>query len=258
MRVKENAVFEALQRADGYLGENEAQLTGVDLTTARKRLDDIISSFTVHALDQDVGNRTARGETAKQQQLRTKLRRDLLRPIAVIARRNLSNTPEFTALQMPKPSAIGSAFIASVKGMANAATIHKDTLVEQGLPSTFLDSLTAGIASLEASIGDREKSRNQRVLATKGLNVEEKNGRALLRVLDSQVQQAVGTNEPLVRAWQAARLIRRRTGPVNDAAPAPATTSGTTPATVSGATVVTAVAPAAHLVNETTPAVAAA
>jgi hypothetical protein len=65
-----------------------ALLTGVDLTAARKRLDDVLTSFTDHALDQDVGMRGAKGETTKQRQLRLTLRQELMEPIASIARRN--------------------------------------------------------------------------------------------------------------------------------------------------------------------------
>lgn len=50
-----------------------------------------------------------------------------MEPIALIARKNLRSTPEFAALQMPKPSARGEAFLASVSAMADAAALHKDT-----------------------------------------------------------------------------------------------------------------------------------
>lgn len=253
MRDRQNAILDALQRTQRYLDENSAFLTGVDFTAARKRLDDVEATFSTHALDQDVGDRGAKGETAKQRQLRLKLRLEQMEPIAVIARRNLRSVPEFKALQMPKQAVRGQAFIASARGMADAATIHKDTLIAHGLPSTFLDDLKAGIAKLATSQSDREKSRTQRVGATKGLTVEALNGQTVLSVLDALVQQALGgDNESLLRKWQSVRLVRRSTANTAAAAtPAatPAPAAATTPAPTASTTV-----PA----NDSTPAVATA
>jgi hypothetical protein len=233
MRKRQNAVLEALLRALQFLIENAALLTGVDFSAARQRLDAVIASFTTHAFDQDVGVRGAKGETAKQRQLRVKLRQQQMEPIALIARRNLRDVPEFAALQMPKPSVKGQAFLASASGMADAATIHHETLVAHGLPATFLDDFKAGVAKLASSLTNRDNSRSRRVGATKGLAVEEKNGRVVLSILDALVEQAVGSNQSLLRAWQAARLIHRGTGVTGGSAatpaPAPSTTSQAVP-----------------------------
>ena len=76
MRAGQNAVLSALQRADGFIEENLAQLTTtVDLTGARRRLEDIVASFAGHAFDQNANDRDAKGETAKQQQLQLTLTR---------------------------------------------------------------------------------------------------------------------------------------------------------------------------------------
>jgi hypothetical protein len=229
MLNRQNAVFDALRRAQRFFDDNGVLFAAVDLAVARHRLDDVVASVTTHAFEQDVGSRGAKGETAKQRQLRVKLRREQMRPIAVVARRNLKSTPEFAALQLPKATLKGHAFVASANGMADAATIHKDTLLANGLPSTFLDAFKAGVAKLESSLGNRDSSQRRRLTATTGLSVEESNGRAVLSVLDAIVEQALADNEPALRAWQAARHIRRRTGAVNSA---PATTTpvgGTAP-----------------------------
>jgi hypothetical protein len=235
MKDKEDAVFDALIRAKPFLDENAALFTGADLTAARKRLDDVIASFSANAVDQNVGIRGAKGETAKQQQLRLKLRTEQMKPIATIARHNLRAVPEFKALQMPSKSVRGQAFIASAKGMSEAATIHKDTLVGHGLPPTFLDDLNTGIANLVTSQSDREKSRTLRIGATKALSLEEKNGQTVLSVLDALVQQALGgSNDALLRKWQSVRLVRRRTANVNTPATMP-TSGGTTAPAPTGA-----------------------
>ena len=278
MKFQENAVLDALQRAGPFLDENAEALSGADFTAARKRLTEVVTSFSTHALNQDVGTRGSIGETAKQRQLRFNLRTQQMEPIAVIARHNLQSVPEFKALQMPRQSVRGQAFIASARGMADAATVHKDTLVAHGLPATHLDDLRAGIVKLEASISDRDKGRAQRAGATKGLAVEEKNGQTVLSVLDSLVKQALdGENESLLRKWQSVRRVRRRavnststpapatqptpattSQPAPATQPTPATTSQPTPAT--GAPTPTAVSTSTSTVppvNESSPAAAA-
>lgn len=70
-----------------FLDEYAAVLAAlVDLTAARKRLDGVVASFTDHAYSQDAGDRGAKGETAKQRQLRVNLRGQQMAPIALIAR----------------------------------------------------------------------------------------------------------------------------------------------------------------------------
>ncbi|MFL5613872.1 MAG: hypothetical protein ACJ796_09465 [Gemmatimonadaceae bacterium] len=219
MRQSQNAVLAALRRAHDFLLENAALLAVLlDLTGALRRLAKVLESFTAHAYDQDFGDRGAKGETAKQRQLRVSLRRHQMEPIAVIARGNLRKVPEFAALQMPKQWVRGQALIASANAMIDAAAKHHDMLIEQGLSSNFIDEFKEAVEKLASSMGERERSRTRRTSATKGLDVEEKNARMILNVLDAHLERVLVDNEPLLRGWQGARLIRRQPG--GPAAPA--------------------------------------
>ena len=257
MRDRQNAVLDALQRSQRFLDQNATLLTSVDLTAALKRLDDVVKSFAGHAFDQDVGDRGAKGESAKQLQLRIKLRREQMEPIAFIARRNLRNVPEFKSLQMPKLAVQGPAFLVSARGMADAAKIHHDTLVGHGLPATFLDDFETGISKLESSANDREKSVSRRIGATKGLDLEEKSASTVLTVLNALVQQALRDNESLLRVWQAARHVRRSTANTTAAAaktePAPVSAASTPAGAAASASPVVTPVP----VSESAPAAAA-
>jgi len=116
--------------------------------------------------------------------------------IAVIARRNLRSVPEFKARPMPRESVRGRAFIASARGVADSAAVHKDTLVAHRVAATHLDDLESSIVKLEMSIRDREKGRAERACAAKGRAVEEKNARTVSSVLDTLVEEALaGENE---------------------------------------------------------------
>jgi hypothetical protein len=96
--------------------------------------------------------------------------------------------------------------------MAAAAAIHKDTLIERGLPADFLDQFHNSLTELEASVSDWEKSRTRRIGATKGLAAQEKEARSVLKVLDSLMNRALRGNDVLLGAWAGARAIHRRPG----------------------------------------------
>lgn len=213
MKRREDAVQAALLRAQRFLTENAAQLASVvDLSAARRRLDDVIASFTTHAVEQDGNMRSAKGETGKQRQLRLKLRKEQMAPIAEIARRNLRTTPEFKALQMPPRSYKGGAFIASATAMANAARTQMDALMERGLPGDFLDQFEASLTKLQQSVSDRSQNRALRRGATKGLAFQTQEGRSVLKVLDAIVGRALSGSDALLASWASARLIQRRSG----------------------------------------------
>jgi hypothetical protein len=55
---------------------------------------------------------------------------------------------DFKELQMPRQTTVGQAFIASAKGIGDSAAIHKDTLIERGLPADFLDQFQTALAKL--------------------------------------------------------------------------------------------------------------
>ena len=243
MLTRQDAILAAARSARRFLADNQAALASVDLTAACKRLDDVITSFTTHAYEQDLNHRSAKGETEKQRQLRLTLRSQQMAPIAEVARRNLSRVPEFKALQLPPRSAKGEAFLASAKAMADAASKYKDALLERGLPGDFLDQFEALLAAFASSVADREQNRIRRMGATKGLAFEDQEARSVLKVLDALVHRAIGDNATLLGTWGGARKIYYRsgavtktTGPTTQAAPTDAPASSTsTAATVAPA-----------------------
>lgn len=236
MRIRQNAVLAALLAVQRFLIEYATRLMSVvDLSTASKRLDEVIASFTTHAVSQDANKRSAKSETEKQHQLRVKLRTQQMKPISEIARRDLRSVPEFAALQMPPRSAKGEAFVASATAMANAAAIQKDALFARGLPADFLDQFQTLLTTFKASVRDRSQNLNERKGATKGLAAKEQDGQSVLNVLDALVSRALAGDDALLAVWEGARTIHRHrasaTSTVTAPTPAPAgqSTAATTP-----------------------------
>ena len=244
MRSQQNFVQAALLRSQRFLTDNATRLSNtVDLTVARQRLDAVIASFSTHAITQDASNRSAKGETEKQHQLRVKLRTEGMQPIADVARRNLKTVPEFKELHMPRRSAKGGAFIASAQAMLDAASIHKDALLERGLPADFLEHFEDSLTKLQTSMSDRDKHKDDRKGATKGLAVQEQEGRNALQVLDASVRRALSGNAALLGTWQSARSIQRGKATATTGSTAQPT-STTAPASTAATPIIAAPSPA--------------
>lgn len=201
-----NALSEAAERAQLFLHLNAELLTAVDFTTARHWLDDVVTSFTEHATDQEDGDHLAQEETAKQRHLCRKLGQEPMAAIAVLVRWKLRSVPEFEALQMPKRSLGGQEFIAGARSMADAVAIYRDTFVAHGLPATFLDEFQSVLAVLAESLRERELNRTNLLRATRGIA----SPRATpVRCCGCSTRSCIerGDNESLLRGWQAARQV---------------------------------------------------
>ncbi len=132
-----------------------------------------------------------------------------MRPIAAIARRQLRGVPEFEALQMPQGNLGVLKLVAKAGGMADAATPHAQVLMDGGLEESFLTDLRTAATALSDSRTGRDGHLRTRVGSTKGLSEQEKNGRTILKVLDSKVRQKLGANEQLLAEWNMAKQVRR-------------------------------------------------
>src|SRR5690348_5107355 len=127
MLDRQDAVFDAAQRAQHFLDLNNAILSGADFMAARHWLDDVVRSFTEGAEEQGVSGLLAQEETAKQRRLRQKIRLELMAPIGVVARWTLRGVPEFGWLDTPKRPLHEQEFITHARCMADAAALYCDT-----------------------------------------------------------------------------------------------------------------------------------
>jgi hypothetical protein len=229
MHFLQELILEALRRIQRFLDDNDATLGAVNQSSARKRLDDTVTQIGSHAVAQVAGRRGSEGETAKQRALRESLRKDHMRPVAVIAGQNLREQPEFKLLRMPPWNVRGARLTAAANDMANAAEKFTDLFVQEGLPSDFVVQLRTAANELDQSIDARGQSRGVRAGATEGLKAESKRARGLIRVLDSLVRPKLGTNDELLRQWQVASHVQRAR---TTQSTTPAAGTSTTPAPV--------------------------
>lgn len=211
MRNEQNAVLASLARAQQFLDANSAVLDAVNKST-RKQLDDVATQLSDLSIAQDSGARGSKGETARQRALRLALRRNYMSPVAELAKLKLRDVPEFAALMLPSANATPQRSVAAAYAMADAATAHAQTLIDNGLPTTFADDLRTAAAAVTESIAGRSKHQGRRTGATAGLASEEKRGRAILRVLNALIMAHIGSDPQLLAEWTVAKAVRKKPG----------------------------------------------
>jgi hypothetical protein len=140
-------------------------------------------------------------------------------PIAELAKYKLRDVPEFAALMLPPTNVTTQSAVAAAYAMADAASAHAQTFIDNGLAATFVDDIRTAAAAVSASIVDRGKQQGRRTGATAGLAAGEKRGRAFLRVLSALVVAHIANDAALMAEWMAARVVRRKPGPAAGSQP---------------------------------------
>ncbi|HTE44985.1 MAG TPA: hypothetical protein VK636_07060 [Gemmatimonadaceae bacterium] len=212
MRYQQNAVLTSLRRAQQFLDANAGVLGDVN-KSARVELDEVVAQLTTLSVAQDGGARGSKGETSRQHALRVALRRKHMTPIAQVAKYKLQAVPEFAALTLPPSTVSAQSDVAAAQAMADAASVHAQTFIDSGLPSTFLVDIRAAAAAVNDSILGRSTHQTRRNGATAGLAATEKRGRSMLKVLTALVMAHVGDDAQLSREWASAKKIQRKPGP---------------------------------------------
>lgn len=211
MKYRQGRVLEALRSVQVFLDTHGEALDAINASGARKHVDEIVAELQAQAVQQDGGRRKVLGETAKQRELRLAVRQ-AMRPLAEVAGASLREAPEFAEFRMPAARVRGMAMVAAAHAMANAAMGYTEVFIEAGLPAGFIEQLRTASERLAASYDQRRASHTVSVGATQGLVNAERRGRRALRILDTLVVPALGTDDGLLRAWRSARLIQAKPG----------------------------------------------
>src|SRR6185437_2751706 len=90
-----------LTRVQRFLDDNNAALEDINTSGYRAILDDAVTNLSAHAINQTGSQRKSIAETAKERVLRNNLKLNHMRRIAMVARAQLRQVPEFAALKMP-------------------------------------------------------------------------------------------------------------------------------------------------------------
>jgi hypothetical protein len=254
MLKSQGTLVDTLRGMQRFLDDN-AIAVGPGLDVARGTLDTTVAVIESHFVQQDAGGRNALGSTQKLEALKTALRFDRMRPIAEIAKRKLSEVPEFKALALPRQGGTTKRLIVAAQAMAAAAAPYASTFIELGLPTDFLSQLQALVDELSQTVGARQQNKSLRTGATAGLAASVTEGHSIIKLMDSLVRPRIRSNPVLLTNWLSTIRFNRtakNTVPAvstTGSASAPSTTSTTSTPTPAAATAAPAtaapVAPAA-------------
>ena len=121
MKTHQVAVLETLSAVQTFLDEKKADIAPINESGTRKVLDDVAVQLTAQSLDQEAGQNSSIGETARQTKLRRELREHFMAPISAVVKTVLPQAPELTAYAVPSAKASTMRLIASAGVMADAA-----------------------------------------------------------------------------------------------------------------------------------------
>jgi hypothetical protein len=214
VKQRQGSTLAALQRVQEFLDGNGTTFASVNKSSARRALDDTVGQTDTHVADQGGGALAARGERARQRQLRQALRKYHMRPIAMAALLKLRDVPEVVALTMPTSNMSRANLAQAATAMAEAAKAHEAVLIEAGLPDDFIAQLIAATAAFAASLTTVTAGLRRRVGATSGLGGQDRRGRYVIRILDAAVLPIIGTDDKLLAQWRTASRIPAKPGPV--------------------------------------------
>jgi hypothetical protein len=208
MWFRHEMLIQTLDRVQNFLDKNREVMEGVITSAAHDRFSESRERMVEHMKTQDGQARSAHAGVETTRRLRTELIQMHIRPIAAVAKAELSDAG-IAALTVPRRRGSTVALVATGYGMAEVAREHEASLLAGGLPSGFIEELLAATDALRESLSARKQTVGVRVAATAGLSNEARVATTRLRVLDTLVRKAV-REKPLLEAWKSVSRITSR------------------------------------------------
>jgi hypothetical protein len=206
MQKTHGAVLAALIQVQSFLDENDGTLRQVNVTGARQTVDDVITTLSARASDQDMHRRMSSGARAKHLASRRVLLEQHIRAISGAARLAEGKTPALSGITAPPMKTPTPALLAAAEGNLRLAEQNQAVLTPI-LGEGFLEQLRAAMAEVQDATATGRTSRTKRAAATAAMLAEVERGKNAVRVLDGLVLRNLGGDVALEREWRARRKV---------------------------------------------------
>lgn len=229
MLARHRQLLERYERVKEFLrahvpaGAPPAYVAKMNLLTA------FLARLTALLSDQVTGVNESRDDLKRTARARRTLRERHLRPIALIAKGELSSDPDaLESLAIPTARLTNTDLLTAAGSVRKAAQKYEQLFVDAGRPADFLAQLDAAMGALNASLLNRASNVGLHVGARAGLAQALRDGRRQLHVLDALVTDAYAGNAEVLARWQLAKRVKglpnapRATGGTADENLAPA------------------------------------
>jgi hypothetical protein len=209
METKKKHTLVAGERVAAFLNAQVAALAGVVSAAIRAKFDAALAAFAAFEAEQGSARRTALGITSQQEVQRQNVVEQFLQPIAQAAKMALQGSPDLPKLVVPSAARLKINFVARATEVSDAAALHEQELIGNGLRPTFLTEFRNAIAALDDSTVTRYRQVGRRKAATAGIDETEADLRQVIKMLDTLIRPALKSNPSLLADWTTARRIRQ-------------------------------------------------
>ncbi|MEO7085717.1 MAG: hypothetical protein ABI442_15615 [Gemmatimonadaceae bacterium] len=139
--------------------------------------------------------------------------RQLMKPIAKVAKAHLKDVPEFKALRLPRTSIKTAELLANARAMAKAAAPYAGTFTYAGLAPTFLADIAAAVDVVTETATSGNESAVEQTGATAGVLDAVRRGRNAIDVIDSLIVPTLTDREDVLAGWKSSKRVRAKKGP---------------------------------------------
>jgi hypothetical protein len=246
----QKARLTALQRIQTYLNDNAAQLGSVSKSTSRTDLDTAVTGLVQYVAQQSNAETTALSAKSVKDAAREDLRMHHMQPIAAIAKKKLTGTPNIQKLALPHKNTSDIDLVGDGTAMAEAAAQYTQVFLDQQLPADFIAQLQAAVQAVQDAVNAQQSARLRVNDATKSVKAQLAVTSTDVKVLNSLVTKQLKGQTGLLGAWKNAKRVHivavaNPATPVVPATPAPTPVSGPTTVPVPAPTPIIPVAAAA-------------
>ena len=212
MKARQGRILETLCRVQSFLDSNDDVLGELNQSGARRALDQSIARLREHAVKQDLSRIASTGQTARLRDLRLALMQGHVRPIVFAARSRRRSHPALETVRLPDSRISAMRLVAVAKAVTLVAAEHATVFIDAGLNADFVNRALAAADQVESAVQARNQCRGERVAATKGLDVEGRDGLLLVNILDALVRPTLQSNAPLAAEWKSLKRVPTKPG----------------------------------------------
>jgi hypothetical protein len=214
MMSTQEITLNTLRKVQDFMTSNASALGTISHSSSRQALDELAATLRSHGVSQAGARSTRTTAVARLTVLRSALLVKYLRPISAIAEVQLSQSPDFTELKLPKGVRSTQQILNRAGAMGAAAARYADTFVKAGMSPTFLAELAAAANDLESAATAKARAFDSQKGATTGLTAVSKQARKIVRQLDALIEPVLAGNPALLAQWKSAKKFTGRAQPI--------------------------------------------
>ena len=215
MNSQQERVLQSFRRVLGWHAANQQFVANGSasppaLAAHIEALNGVVERATNHAAEQETQAAQSLLISKDEREQRREVLSHHMGSIAKVARALRGDVPGIGVLQMPKGNIESAALITAATVMARKSEVYRSVLVENGLPTDFVEQLEGAAGQLKASLDARGRARGLRVGATRALETELGLGRRIIQIMDVTLTRVLRSDPGRLAEWQQVKRVTLR------------------------------------------------